>query len=356
MNCPNCGKPLVFSPDKNQLHCEQCDNTQRVDAEVASDKKPLDFPNTSNAIKSKVVHCTACGADSAFTGNISKNCSYCASPIVDTKTIGVLRPDSIIPFSLNKEFAQQNIKKWLSRLWFAPNSLKHFANSTGMNDIKGCYIPFWRFDTQTKTYYEGERGEYYYEQVTQVVNGKTINSRQRQTKWTRVSGNLNNSFKNVLELAQESIPEHLVDDLEPWYYQKNKKFEEKYLLGFETLLVNKDVKTSWQSAKSRVEEEVADLAKKDIGGDEQRLHYVEVKHSNEKYDQISLPLWIAAYKFNNRSFRVCVNGQTGKIDGERPYSVIKIILFILAIIVVGLTVNELSYHPVITNTPIIDTP
>ncbi len=349
MNCPNCGKALVFSPEKNQLHCEQCDKTQKVESEKALGKKPLTQQNDSIPVNSDVVHCDSCGADSALNGNISKNCSYCGSPVVNKKTIGVHRPDSIIPFAVKRELAQKNIQKWLSSLWFAPNALKNFAKANNINDIKGCYIPFWRFDTQTKTYYEGERGDYYYVQKTEIVNGKSVSTRERKTKWKNVSGNLNNSFNDVLDLAQKSIPEHLVDDLEPWHYQKTIKFEEKYLLGFETLLINKKLGISWDVVKNKLNSHVQNLVRKDIGGDEQKIHHIEITHSNEKYDQISLPLWIAAYQFNNRIFRVCVNGQTGKIDGERPYSVIKIILFILAIILVGLAVNELGHHPALMN-------
>jgi hypothetical protein len=71
--------------------------------------------------------------------------------------------------------------------------------------------------------------------------------------------------------------------------------------------------------------------RRDIGGDEQRVDAVETAHSNETFKHILLPIWIAAYKFNGKSYRFLVNGQTGEVQGERPWSVWKILLACLVV-------------------------
>ena len=42
-----------------------------------------------------------------------------------------------------------------------------------------------------------------------------------------------------------------------------------------------------------------------------------------------LPVWMAAYRYNGKAYRFIVNGQTGKVQGERPWSVWKITLAVV---------------------------
>ena len=49
-----------------------------------------------------------------------------------------------------------------------------------------------------------------------------------------------------------------------------------------------------------------------------------------------LPVWLAAYKYRGKTYRFVVNGQTGRVQGERPWSAWKIaIAVVLGLIVAG---------------------
>jgi hypothetical protein len=50
-----------------------------------------------------------------------------------------------------------------------------------------------------------------------------------------------------------------------------------------------------------------------------------------------MPLWISAFLYNRKTFRFIINGQTGQVKGERPYSWIKIVSLILFIVAMGFT-------------------
>ena len=43
-----------------------------------------------------------------------------------------------------------------------------------------------------------------------------------------------------------------------------------------------------------------------------------------------MPVWIAAYRYRGRAFRFVVNGQSGQVVGERPWSAWKIAFAVLA--------------------------
>jgi len=67
-----------------------------------------------------------------------------------------------------------------------------------------------------------------------------------------------------------------------------------------------------------------------IGGDQQRIGRLQTTHSDTTFKHVLLPLWNAAFDFRGKTYRFVVNGRTGKVRGERPYSVIKIALTALA--------------------------
>ena len=74
----------------------------------------------------------------------------------------------------------------------------------------------------------------------------------------------------------------------------------------------------------------------DIGGDRQRVHDIQTTVRDVTFKHILLPVWMAAYKYRGKTYRFVVNGRTGKVQGERPYSAWKIAFaVILGLIVAG---------------------
>jgi hypothetical protein len=73
----------------------------------------------------------------------------------------------------------------------------------------------------------------------------------------------------------------------------------------------------------------------DIGGDEQRVHQVNTQYGDITFKHLLLPIYAGAYRFNGKVFQIVVNGRTGEVQGERPYSWLKIgclVFVIMAII------------------------
>jgi hypothetical protein len=55
------------------------------------------------------------------------------------------------------------------------------------------------------------------------------------------------------------------------------------------------------------------------------------------FKHVLLPVWLAAYRYRGQSFRFVVNGRTGTVQGERPYSAVKIAIAVaLALVVAGI--------------------
>ena len=62
----------------------------------------------------------------------------------------------------------------------------------------------------------------------------------------------------------------------------------------------------------------------DIGGDRQQITTMNTDIQDVTFKHVLLPVWLAAYKFRGKSYRFVVNGQTGRVQGERPWSPWKI--------------------------------
>lgn len=345
--CTKCGGELSFSSAKQQLVCTNCDSEILIDSDKSVEKidlekqKEIEKKEQNKTEEGVVFHCGSCGADSHFDKHlISEKCSFCGSNLITENKLTFNYPDNIVPFKISKEQSRQIFKKWINKIWFAPNALKRLVNS--MNEVKGCYVPFWSFDSNSKATYSGERGDYYYETQTRIVNGKEEQYKNQKTMWKSVSGDVKYSFKNKLELAQTILPESLVDDLDTWDFEKAKKFNKEYTLGYQSLFSNVSVDTAWKKFVKFANQVIEREIKSNIGGDEQKIYQKEVKLFDNKSIQVSLPIWIGTYQFNKKTYRICINGENGKIDAERPYSIFKITALIILIILFGGILTLLS--------------
>ena len=65
--------------------------------------------------------------------------------------------------------------------------------------------------------------------------------------------------------------------------------------------------------------------------DRARTTKLECQFDDVQFKYLFLPIWLSSYRFNGKVYQFMVNGQTGKVAGDRPYSAWKIILTIAVI-------------------------
>jgi hypothetical protein len=335
--CINCGADLKYKPGTEHLDCEYCGAKNEIPT-IEADIEELDFheflakkTETEETITETFVKCESCGASSTLDPNVtSALCPYCTTPLVvehanDEK---IIQPRSLLPFKLDKNNAKDEFKKWINKLWFAPNDLKKAA--LNFDHFKGIYIPYWTFDTDTSTKYIGQRGEHYYvsENYTTTEDGKSVTkSRQVQkTRWYPASGVVTKFFDDILTVATKSLPKKYVNKLDPWDLENLVPFNKSYLSGFITEKYQIELAEGFEIAKEIADDEINDLVRRDIGGDEQRVISANTNYKDIKFKHLLLPVFVSAYKFKDKLYQFLVNGRTGEIQGQRPYSWIKITL------------------------------
>ncbi|MDQ0106434.1 LSD1 subclass zinc finger protein [Chitinophaga terrae (ex Kim and Jung 2007)] len=350
LKCQNCGAILHYAPGTNSLKCEYCGTVNQIEDDTDPGAiAPVDYETfiaeeanhtvaTQNAV---VVKCTNCGASTTMLPNVTADsCPFCASPlVVDTgQTTAILQPHYVLPFVVKDSEALQYFKNWMKKLWFAPNDLVKKVNNGASQQLKGVYIPHWSYDTNTVTDYVGERGEYYYttETYTVEVNGRTeTRTRQvRHTRWYNASGRVGYNFRDVLVSASPSLPLKMAQILEPWSLNLLKKYDGRYLSGFRAEVYQTNAEQALAIAKRRMDPVIVDEIRADIGGDEQRIDNYQVTYNQLGVKYLLLPVWISAYRYNNKLYHFVVNACTGEVTGDRPYSWIKITLAVLAVIAI----------------------
>lgn len=344
--CAQCGAQLRFAPGQLRLSCDHCGHEQGIPASDSSSKAkalreiPLAMgldAEPSGAISQDIrtSHCPGCGAVVEMAGAVTaRECPYCATPVVaDQKALRRITPQALVPFVLTEDQARDALTKWLGSLWFAPNNLLEFTRKG--RAMSGLYVPFWTFDADTASRYSGQRGEHYYETrtVTVNVNGRNEQREERvqKTHWYAVSGRVSRDFDDMLVMASKSLPQRLGDDLTPWDLAALVPYGPDYLAGFQSEAYVIPIADAHQNARARMADVIEDDVKRDIGGDEQRISEVSTDWRDETFKHILLPIWTAAYRYRGRAWQFVVNGQTGEVQGERPYSFWKIFFAILLI-------------------------
>ena len=88
-----------------------------------------------------------------------------------------------------------------------------------------------------------------------------------------------------------------------------------------------------------MEDVIEQTVRRDIGGDKQRISTLRTQWHALGYKHVLLPIWLLTVIYQQRPFQVLINGVTGEVQGQRPYSKVKIALAVLAaLIVVGVIV------------------
>ncbi|MCP5426509.1 MAG: hypothetical protein H6970_15800 [Gammaproteobacteria bacterium] len=341
--CEACGAGLQYAPGTTVLKCAYCGHEnpipqgdqariEELDYRAALQKLSSDQP----VIESAAVKCSNCAAEFTFDPRVTaEDCPFCGTPLVldETHKSVVFKPQSLLPFTLDDKQARERFAVWLNGLWFAPNKVKHYARQK--SGLTGMYVPYWTYDCATISAYTGQRGEHYYEtqSFTAYEDGKPVVYTQqvRHTRWYPATGTVFRDFDDVLVLASTSLPQAQAERLEPWDLASLVPYSEEYLSGFRAEAYHVDVEQGFSQAQAVMDRVVRADVRNDIGGDEQRIHSVQTRHERITFKHVLLPVYLAAYRYKDRVYRFVVNARTGEVQGERPYSAVKIALFVLAV-------------------------
>ena len=335
--CGNCGAVLRFAPGTEQLRCTYCGHVTAIDAAPALVEEQ-DFDDAVARVghgsppqAPVAASCSGCGASFTFEPPLHAGpCPFCGQSVVVAPD-GALTPTGLLPFLVGEEHARERLGAWLGELWFAPGRLR--AKIRGRDALRGLYVPHLTFDSATETSFRGMRGDVYYEtrRVPVAVNGQRTTQLQQvpKVRWTPAAGRVARRFDDVLVAASATLPSRLLARLRDFDTHEARALQDDFLVGFESERYQVGLADAFARARELMRAVIQRDVRARIGGDMQRITAMDVRHHHRAFKLLLLPIWTAELRFMNRRYRVLVNGRTGEIVGERPWSFWKIALAVV---------------------------
>ena len=352
--CAACGGDLEFDIPTQKLACRHCGNTQDLPDVGDRVVEERDFRAVIAQLRAnegepqqlvegeKEVVCQNCGGHTTFTGSLtSTRCPYCATPIQrdDVHDAPARLPvDGVLPFKVDDKQAKEVLEKWINSRWFAPNEFKTYSNTGSFASVYGAYFSY---DAEAWTQYTGQRGDDYTVQVGSGDNRRT----ETRTRWSHAAGQVHNVFTDVTVLANTGLDRERVTKLEPWPTDQVRPFTPECIAGHLCRTYDNDVEQCFPEAEKRMESEVTSTIKRDIGGDKQRIHQKTTTYSRLTFNHLLLPIWLLTVIYDGKPFQVFINGVTGEVQGERPFSKVKIAIASVAaaiLVIIGLVLYSMN--------------
>ena len=340
--CPECGGDMVWNPAKQTLACPYCgtvvpgalkaDGSGIVEHDLVAAFRNIPDSDRGWQEKKISVKCQSCHAISVFDpGKAAQRCEFCGSPEIAPyeETKDPIRPESVMPFKLSETQVRDNIREWYGNRWFAPNSLKHIALT---DTLKGVYLPYWTFDANAHADWTAESGYYYTERETyRDANGETQTREVQRIRWQPSAGSLDHFFDDTLIPGSVGVSRGLLNAVEPFPTSTDlKPYDPAFVRGWTVERYQVDLSQAAEQSEQRMQQELNALCARQVPGDTHRNLHVDAEFSDRTFKHVLLPVWLLTYTFGSQNFQVLVNGYTGEIAGERPYSWIKITLAVMA--------------------------
>lgn len=320
--CPNCGAKISFDVNEITLVCQFCGFTHKVDESVTSvsSDQVLDvvLPTTPAhrwAEAQTRVKCEQCGVVILLpTGQTADSCPYCASNrfISSPSLMELIDPQVIGLFKLDPEKAAKDIKAWLGKGLFSPDDLA--VQHSGMQ-LHPAYYPFWVFDGTLEIPW-----------FCDVNVGSS-----RMPVWEAHTGSQFEMFDDVLIPGLRKMSKLDLAGIEPFNLGDLVEFSPDYLAGWVALTYDQTLADASLKAREKVIQKVRSSLPGLVEPNRPKRNFSigAGKWSGLTYKLALLPIYIGNYPFQGRRYRLLVNGQTGKVGGEKPVDNIKRAMIII---------------------------
>jgi hypothetical protein len=231
---------------------------------------------------------------------------------------------------------REQIRRWYASKWFAPSALKVRAL---IDTVHGLYIPYWTFDAQVHCPWWAEAGHYYYTTETYTDNQRRRQTRQvRHVRWEPASGVIDHVFDDEPVPATHGVDLSLLRGVEPFPTADLVPYDTAYLSGFVVEHYRVVLIDAAKQSQDEMRRQVERMCAAAVPGDTHRNLRIAPEFSGQTFKHILVPVWLLAYTYGTRRYQVVVNGYTGRIAGQYPKSVWKILFVTLVILVIVLLV------------------
>jgi len=261
----------------------------------------------------------------------STRCVYCASPNVVNRPSTDDRPEPtlVLPFVVGEDRARSFAREWLkTRGLFREPALKRAS----LDEIRSVYLPAYLVSGAAHTEYHAEIGEDYretehYTTTDDKGNEVTKTRTVTRTEWRPLSGT-HASYLESLVSASRGLKNDELEAVEPFDFRRARRYGISMVSGWAveepSLTLEACVRTAHQEMLTVIGRRIS----KFMPGDSHRDLTHSTKIKNQSSSLVLVPIWVLAARFDAKSepVRIVMNGQSGRIHGQAPYSIVRIAL------------------------------
>ncbi len=125
----------------------------------------------------------------------------------------------------------------------------------------------------------------------------------------------------------------LLEQVEPFPSQELVPYDKAYVSGFVVEHYQIVLVDAAQAAVDSMTRRLREMAASQVPGDTHRNLHIHPSFSGRTFKHILVPVWLLTYNFSNKPFQVVVNGYTGRMAGDYPKSIWKILFLVLLAII-----------------------
>lgn len=336
--CPSCASPLVYDGISREMTCGSCGNTfdldtiqqfNAIEKQVESNAAEAVWNTSSgeytkeDAARLKTFSCSSCGAQLMTDATtVATNCAFCGSPsILPTQFSPGTRPSRMIPFTVTKEQATAAFHNYFKGKKLIPNIFK--TNNT-ISEIRQLYVPYWLFTctadadisyraTSSSSYRQGEY------RVTKTRHFLV-----------RRAGTLD--FKDLPVDASTIMPDPITESIEPYSMSDAIDFVPAALSGAQADRADVSPAESKRRADERIRRSTEDKFRSTVMGyDTVTPLSTGIRIPDGKCEPVLFPVWQITTTKNGQSYTFAINGQTGELTCNLPYSKSKYFLWLFGL-------------------------
>jgi len=337
--CRQCGGTISYSAAERLLTCPYCGQAQDIDAEEVG-QRAAEFEFTLETMERahfgwgeerRELVCESCGAVvSVAPDTLTSTCAFCGSNrVLARDAVGdVLRPTALIPFVVDQDRVKAQVAEWLGRGWMHPPELREVR---ALRELAGVYLPFWTFDARIGAGWRAEVGTP--RTVRYFDDGKW--KTRTVIDWHWRSGRVGLPVDDHLMAGTAHVSRKILDRVTPFDLGALVEYEPGYLAGWQAKLYDVELQDAWELAKEEMRARAKRACYADTGSSHVRNFQMTADFEDERWRYILLPVYLASYPFDGRTFQVMVNGQTGTVAGQKPVAWARVWLAIAAMLSPG---------------------
>lgn len=304
--------------DEEDLFCANC-GTEAPARDAVTASETLTFRQH--------FECQGCGASMSYDASAQTlRCPFCGSSHLDNKPDArSLAANRVVPLSIDRDSAVATLRRWLGQGFWRPGDLSATAAVTTMTAV---YVPYWVFTARTFTYWTADS--------SQTPFGA-------RGDWIPMSGEHRGSYSGLLVGASSVLTPGETSALCPFDLERGVATEQ---IDLDNVIVEQ-FRVQRKYARPLARQGLEDLERQACA------QYVPARNRNLKVnvrleglssEPVLLPIWVMAYRYQDRVFRFLINGQTGRATGQAPTSwkkviaavIIAILLLLMLLGVIGL--------------------